>query len=131
MSVSGTTQIRCVVCAQQAPPEVARRTWWVCLACNSYVCPRCYGMLRQSGQESCPGAIVRGGPPHAPHFTRFLSPRAPNRPPQVSGGKPVVILDDVPRRPPPSKRGRAVVLKNDELAEREPDQDATGSNDDR
>jgi hypothetical protein len=131
MSVSGATQIRCVVCATQAPPDVARRSWWVCLSCNSYVCPRCYGMLRESGQESCPGAIVRGSQPHAPHFTRFLSPRAPERPPQATSHKPVVILGDVPRRPAPSKRGRAVIFKNDEPSEPATDDDAAGNDDDR
>jgi hypothetical protein len=131
MSVSGATQIRCVVCAQQAPPDVARRSWWVCLSCNSYVCPRCYNMLRESRQESCPGAIVRGGQPHPPHFTRFLSPRAPEQTPQVTGHKPVVILGDVPRRLAPSKGGRAVIIKTGESNEPETEDDASGSDDDR
>jgi len=131
MSVSGATQIRCVVCAQQAPPDVARRSWWVCLSCNSYVCPRCYDMLRESHQESCPGAIVRGGQPHPPHFTRFLSPRAPERPPQATGHRPIAILGDVPRRSVPSKGGRAVILKDEERDELETNHEAPGMDDDR
>lgn len=126
MSVHAT-QMTCAVCDNQVALRVARRDWWLCTTCGSFVCPRCYGIFRESGQEFCPGTIVRGVEQHPPHFTRFLSPRTTTTPP-VEDQSTVVILEDVRRRTPPPKGGRVIIL-DDVEPERNNDDHSAGEDD--
>lgn len=123
MSVHGTSQIKCAICALQAPLQQANQDWWLCTTCGSYVCPDCYALFHSSEQGNCPGSIVRGTEIHPPHFTRFLSPRQEDTPPQETERSTVVILGDVRRearqQTPPPPGGRVIILDDEEDQEAE------------
>lgn len=117
MSVHHTAQVKCAICDETVSLESARQDWWICTSCGSYMCPRCYTLFTRSGDEICPGTIVRGAEPHPPHLTRFLAPRANPEPSRQDGNSSVVILDDAPRRPTPKPGGRVIFLEDKEPEE--------------
>ncbi|MFX1474765.1 MAG: hypothetical protein ACFFCO_04700 [Promethearchaeota archaeon] len=119
MSVHGAAQVKCAVCDDAVSLEAARQDWWICTSCGSYLCPRCYTLFTRSGDDICPGTIVRGAEPHPPHLTRFLAPRTNPEPPTHQGESSVVILEDIPRRPPPRTGGRVIILGDREPKEEE------------
>ncbi|MFX1562816.1 MAG: hypothetical protein ACFFDP_05875 [Promethearchaeota archaeon] len=127
MSVQAT-QMTCAICDSQVALRIARREWWLCTTCGSFVCPRCYIIFQESGQEFCPGTIVRGVEPHPPHFTRFLARRTAATHP-VEERSTVVILEDVRRRTPPPLGGRVIILDDSE-SEINNNDNPTGDNDD-
>lgn len=118
MSVRGAAQVKCAICDDSGSLEVAHQDWWICTSCGSYLCPRCHTLFTRSGDEICPGTIVRGAEPHPPHLTRFLSPRT-NPEQEHQGGSSVRILEDVPHRPIPKPGGRVVILGDVEPGEEE------------
>lgn len=127
MSVHAT-QMTCAICDSQVTLRIARRDWWLCTTCGSFVCPRCYVIFRESGQEFCPGTIVRGVEQHPPHFTRFLARRTTSTPP-VEERSTVVILGDVRRRTQPPLGGRVIILEDIDPEIKTNDQ-STGDDDD-
>ncbi len=127
MSVQAT-QMTCAICDKQVTLEIARQDWWLCTICGSYVCPQCYIIFRESGQDFCPGTIVRGVEQHLPHFTRFLAPRA-NASPNAGEQPTVAILGDVRRRTPLPRGGRVIIL-GDADPERNNESQATGNDHD-
>jgi hypothetical protein len=114
MSVHGASQMKCLACANQVSLDEARREWWICTTCGSYMCPNCRSIFLETGQRTCPGTIVRGVEPHSPHFTRFLGPRGNSEDAQHELHSTVVILGDVPRNQPQSLGGRVIILDNEE-----------------
>ena len=121
--------MKCVACDSQTSLEEARSQWWICTVCGSYICPSCRALFLETGQSICPGAIVRGGEPHSPHFTRFLGPRE-----QVDDAEPepsstVRILGDVPRSRPQQSVGKVVILSDAERPESESNADYEGRDD--
>jgi hypothetical protein len=118
LSVHGAAQVKCAICDETVTLEVARQDWWICTSCGSYLCPRCHTLFTRSGDEICPGTIVRGAEPHPPHLTRFLAPRTNPEPLTDQEGSSVVILDDIPRRPTPKTGGRVIIL-----GDREPEEE--------
>ncbi|MFW9985322.1 MAG: hypothetical protein ACFFDJ_02025 [Candidatus Odinarchaeota archaeon] len=118
MSVHGASQMKCVACDAQVPLDEARRIWWICTTCGSYMCPNCRAIFLESGNGTCPGTIVRGVEPHPPHFTQFLDPRLTNDEILGEEDSSIVILGDVPRQGHPKKKGGKVIILQDK--EREP-----------
>ena len=119
MSVHHAAQVKCVICDDTVSLENARQDWWICTSCGSYMCPRCHTLFTQSGDEICPGTIVRGVEPHPPHLSRFLAPRPNPEPSRPNGSSSVVILNDVPRRPRSQSGGRVIFLEDREPTEEE------------
>lgn len=130
MSIHGASQMRCAACATQVSLENARSRWWICTICGSYICPSCRAIFLESGQGTCPGAIVRGGEAHSPHFTRFLGPRLDleSQPTEIQTS--VRILGDVPRRSPQPLGGKVVILPEEEGIESRSEADQEGRDND-
>lgn len=114
MSVHGASHMKCVACANQASLDEARREWWICTTCGSYMCPNCRSLFLETGQGACPGTIVLGVESHPPHFTRFLGPREERAELPSEPSSTVVILGDVRRNQPRSPSGRVIILDDDE-----------------
>ena len=111
--------MKCVACDSQTSLEEARSQWWICTICGSYICPSCRALFLETGQNTCPGAIVRGGEAHSPHFTRFLGPRDLGEEPEPESGSPstVRILGDALKSHPQQSGGKVVILSEEEGAE--------------
>jgi hypothetical protein len=106
--------MKCVACANQVSLDKARREWWICTTCGSYMCPNCRLLFLETSQGACPGTIVRGVESHPPHFTRFLGPRVEPEETQPEPRSTVVILRDVRRNQSGSPCGRVIILDEDE-----------------
>ncbi|MFX1319099.1 MAG: hypothetical protein ACFE9D_04485 [Promethearchaeota archaeon] len=130
MSVHGASQMRCAACATQVSLENARSQWWICTVCGSYVCPSCRALFLESGQDTCPGAIVRGSEAHSPHFTRFLGPRLESESQPAETRRPVRILGDVSRHSPQPPGGKVVILSDEEGIESSSEADQVGRDND-
>jgi hypothetical protein len=122
------TQMTCAICDIQVALRVARRDWWLCTICGSFVCPRCYTIFQESGQEFCPGTIVRGVEQHSPHFTRFLAPQTAATQ-SAEEESTVILLGDVRRRTSPPLGGRVIILEDVEPENKNSNQ-STGNEDD-
>lgn len=129
MSVHGAAHMKCVACDSQTSLEEARSQWWICTICGSYICPPCRALFLETGQNICPSAIVRGGEPHSPHFTRFLGPRDQVEEPDPESPSTIRILDDVPKPRSPQSGGKVVILPDEEKAESGSAADQEGRND--
>lgn len=114
MSVHGASHMKCIACANQVSLDEARREWWICTTCGSYMCPNCRSLFLETGQGTCPGTIVRGVESHPPHFTRFLGPREEPEVVPPESRSTVVILEDVRRNQSHSPGGRVIILDDDE-----------------
>jgi hypothetical protein len=110
MSVHSASHIKCIACDAQVSVDEARRTWWICTTCGSYMCPNCRAIFLESGDGICPGTIVRGVEPHSPHFTKFLGPRPSSDEPVGEEGPGIVILGNVPRTKRSQSRGGKVIM---------------------
>lgn len=130
MSVHGASQMKCAACDSLTSLQEARSHWWICTICGSYICPSCRALFLETGQGTCPGAIVRGGEPHSPHFTRFLGPREPVEDPEPEPPSTVTILSDVPRSRPQQSGGKVVILPDKDRPESESNAVHEGRDDD-
>ncbi len=119
-----------MVCDTQTSLVEARSQWWICTTCGSYICPNCRTLFLETGQNTCPGAIIQGSEPHSPHFTRFLGPRDSSEVTELERSSSVTILADVPRRRVTQPSGKVVILPDEEGPESSPHTDSAGPNDD-
>ncbi len=115
MSIHGAAHIKCMACDSQVSLQEAQSQWWICTTCGSYICPSCRALFLETGQETCPGTIVRGVEVHPPHFSRFLGPRRDIDEPDSNEQSRVVLLGDVRRTPQQSQGGRVIILDDDDI----------------
>jgi hypothetical protein len=121
--------MKCAACDSLTSLQEARSQWWICTICGSYICPSCRALFLETGQDICPGAIVRGSEPHSPHFTRFLGPREPVEDTKPEPPSTVTILGDVLQSRPEQPGGKVIILPDEERPESETNADHEGRDD--